>query len=320
LVIELAKFKDGFDSVLKSKHFLKVLEVVLAIGNFLNHGSRSGNTVGFDISILGKLSDTRSNDTEGNTLLDFVILTLEAQYPEAIAWTTELAALKESKAASWEKIDLGIKELKAQTILVRNLSKQVESAGSHDRFGEIASKIEKCDHAFEQTKIQLEAMQKKWEEVAEKFAKDAAGMKPEEFFGEIYEVVDKFELAIKEKKKKLIAAEKLKNKTRAEEEIHRLKIANNQKEASLKGTILKMAEGAETEGDKEAAADLTNLISGLVGGGSAGRKPSPSVAAAAPRNPALMAKVNAKEERSKFTRDERRKQLAEKRKEQQKNS
>jgi len=270
---------------------------------------------------LGKLSDTRSNDAEGNTLLDFVILTLEAQYPEAMAWTTELATLKESKAASWEKIDLGIKELKAQTILVRNLSKQVEIAGSHDRFGEIAAKIEKCDHEFEQTKLQLEAMQKKWEEVAEKFAKDAAGMKPEEFFAEIYEVVDKFEAAIREKKKKLVAAEKLKNKLKAQEEIHRLKIANTQKEASLKGTIQKMAEGAETDGDKAAAADLTNLISGLVGGGTAGRKPAASVAAGeAPKNPALMAKVIAKEERSKVTRDERRKQLAEKRKEQQKNS
>jgi len=300
---------------MNSKNFLRVLEVVLAIGNFLNYGSRSGNTVGFDVSILTKLPDTRANE-DGN-LLDFVITTLETQFPEAQAWTTELAPLKECKLASWEKVDTGTKELKAQTLLVKNLSKQVEIAGSNDHFSEIITKIEKFDQAFDSTKTNLDAMQKRWEEVAEKFAKDAAGMKPEEFFAELYEVVDKFDGAIREKKKRILALEKQKNKDRAQEEIRRLQISNAQKEANLRGNILKKtAVSARTESDevedKEAQESLNSMLSEIT---SASAPSSARGSARGTTNDALAAKVIEKDARSQLSRDERRKQLAEKRKE-----
>jgi hypothetical protein len=37
---------------------------VLAIGNFMNYGTKTGNTVAFDIDVLPKLIETRANVKE----------------------------------------------------------------------------------------------------------------------------------------------------------------------------------------------------------------------------------------------------------------
>ena len=84
----------------------------------MNHGTRTGNTVAFDIDCLPKLGETRANKREAGSLLTFVISTIQKSYPEAMAWTTELADLKYAKAASWDKIDQSMRETKAQLTLV----------------------------------------------------------------------------------------------------------------------------------------------------------------------------------------------------------
>jgi hypothetical protein len=45
-----------------------VLQIVLAIGNFMNFGTKTGNTVAFDIDVLPKLIETRANVKEHGIL------------------------------------------------------------------------------------------------------------------------------------------------------------------------------------------------------------------------------------------------------------
>lgn len=40
-----------------NENFLKLCEIILAIGNFLNSGTRNGNTNGFSIRTLSKIKD-----------------------------------------------------------------------------------------------------------------------------------------------------------------------------------------------------------------------------------------------------------------------
>ena len=47
------------EEVRKSKKFAKLLELILLIGNIMNTGSKNAQSVGFDISYLPKLNNTK---------------------------------------------------------------------------------------------------------------------------------------------------------------------------------------------------------------------------------------------------------------------
>lgn len=47
------------EEVKKSRKLAKILEIILLIGNIMNTGSKNAQAVGFDISYLPKLSNTK---------------------------------------------------------------------------------------------------------------------------------------------------------------------------------------------------------------------------------------------------------------------
>jgi hypothetical protein len=51
-----------------SPTFKQLLSATLAVGNFLNHGSRLGNAPGFRLKGLNKLHDSRSTDGKSTML------------------------------------------------------------------------------------------------------------------------------------------------------------------------------------------------------------------------------------------------------------
>jgi len=61
-----------------SQKLHKVLEVVLAFGNFMNRGNRA-NAIGFKLTGLNKIMDTKSSIDGDVTLLHYFVKTLESK-------------------------------------------------------------------------------------------------------------------------------------------------------------------------------------------------------------------------------------------------
>ena len=64
--------------LVSSKKLRKVLEVVLAFGNYMNRGNR-GNASGFRLTSLNKIVDTKSSMSKDMTLLHYLVKTLESK-------------------------------------------------------------------------------------------------------------------------------------------------------------------------------------------------------------------------------------------------
>jgi len=250
---DLLLVQKGINLIANSKNFRKVIEIVLAVGNFMNFGTRTGNTVAFDISCLPKLAETRANKKEAGSLLNFIISTIEKNYPETMAWTTELADLKYAKAASWDKIDMGMRETKAQLTLARNLAGGVKLTGPTDKFTQIQQKIAKADEDFNDVKNIHDEVVKEWEALAKAYGKETKTMKPEQFFQLIHEFVELFDNSIRDTKRakmELEAAQEREQKEQAELQKRKTEAAQ-----ALAKSPAKLPRGVPTETDNSVSLD-----------------------------------------------------------------
>ena len=62
---------EASKEVQRSKRLKKMLELILAFGNYMNRGQR-GNAVGFKLSSLTRIADTKSSCNKNMTLLHYI--------------------------------------------------------------------------------------------------------------------------------------------------------------------------------------------------------------------------------------------------------
>jgi len=72
----------------------------------MNFTTRAGGTIGFDLSSLSKIAETRANNRADGTLLHFFIQTIKTKYPDAMNFTQELADLKYAKNGNFSNFNV----------------------------------------------------------------------------------------------------------------------------------------------------------------------------------------------------------------------
>ncbi|VDL92259.1 unnamed protein product [Schistocephalus solidus] len=158
-----------------SKHLMRVIEMVLLLGNYLNSGSRNAQSVGFQISFLPKLSGTK--DISGKfTLLHFLLRAIEAKFPDTVSGLlTDLSYLDKASRFSEDTAKMLIAEMKKSALNLETDLHTYKSQGDDDAFPtvmqsfleEAKSQIDKVDNMFK-------LMQERFNEVAVYFAFDPA--------------------------------------------------------------------------------------------------------------------------------------------------
>eukprot|EP00457_Paulinella_chromatophora_P004063 gb/GEZN01004073.1/.p1 GENE.gb/GEZN01004073.1/~~gb/GEZN01004073.1/.p1 ORF type:complete len:602 (+),score=158.22 gb/GEZN01004073.1/:77-1807(+) len=153
-------YEKGINTAKGSKPLLKVLQAVLAIGNFMNGGTRNGQAYGFEIELLSKLQNT--TDLKNKlSLVHFLLNTLKktdapdtAEKLVAEFGLFEMAARIEEKYVKQEVDDL-VREVKA---VKKELMALPKTKG--DKFHQVLSVF--ADNASRQTTLlegRMEAMQ-----------------------------------------------------------------------------------------------------------------------------------------------------------------
>ncbi|XP_059397478.1 formin-like protein 3 isoform X2 [Carassius carassius] len=104
-------------SVKSSPKLKKILEIILAVGNYMN-SSKRGSVYGFKLQSLDLLLDTKSTDRK-MTLLHYIALVVKEKYPELTTYYNELHFVDKAAAVSLENVLLDVKELGKGMDLVR---------------------------------------------------------------------------------------------------------------------------------------------------------------------------------------------------------
>uniref|UniRef100_A0A8C3Q7Y2 Uncharacterized protein n=1 Tax=Geospiza parvula TaxID=87175 RepID=A0A8C3Q7Y2_GEOPR len=120
----------------KSESFSKLLELVLFLGNYMNSGSRNAQSLGFNISFLCKIRDTKSSDQK-TTLLHFLAEICEENYRDILKFPDELQHVESASKVSAQTLKSNLDSMNQQ---IQRLEKDIEnfpkSQDEHDKFVE----------------------------------------------------------------------------------------------------------------------------------------------------------------------------------------
>ncbi|KAJ8346130.1 hypothetical protein SKAU_G00303230 [Synaphobranchus kaupii] len=171
--------------VMRSKRLTQTLEVVLAFGNFMNKGQR-GNAYGFKVSSLNKIADTKSSIDRNITMLHYLIMIFEKNYPEILRIQEELHSVPEAAKVNLAELEKEVFSIKSG---LKALEAELQYQQSHgrdrgDKFVTVVSDfITVASFSFSELEEQLSEAKEKFTKALKHFGEEQGRMQPDEFFG-----------------------------------------------------------------------------------------------------------------------------------------
>ncbi|KAM7094947.1 LOW QUALITY PROTEIN: protein diaphanous homolog 2 [Ciconia maguari] len=218
----------------KSESFSKLLELVLFLGNYMNSGSRNAQSLGFNISFLCKIRDTKSSDQK-TTLLHFLAEICEENYRDILKFPDELQHVESASKVSAQTLKSNLDSMDRQ---IQNLEKVIKNfpktQDEHDKFVEKMSIFaESAREQYEKLSNMHNNMTKLYENLGEYFTFDPKAISIEEFFGDLSNFRTLFLEALKENNKRREMEEKTKRAKLAKEKAEREKQERQKKKQQL---------------------------------------------------------------------------------------
>uniref|UniRef100_A0A674H097 Diaphanous related formin 2 n=1 Tax=Taeniopygia guttata TaxID=59729 RepID=A0A674H097_TAEGU len=219
----------------KSESFSKLLELVLFLGNYMNSGSRNAQSLGFNISFLCKIRDTKSSDQK-TTLLHFLAEICEENYRDILKFPDELQHVESASKVSAQTLKSNLDSMNQQ---IQRLEKDIENfpktQDEHDKFVEKMSISfwHSAREQYEKLSNMHNNMTKLYENLGEYFTFDPKAISIEEFFGDLSNFRTLFLEALKENNKRRELEEKTKRAKLAKEKAERERLERQKKKQQL---------------------------------------------------------------------------------------
>ncbi|XP_028364828.1 disheveled-associated activator of morphogenesis 2 isoform X1 [Phyllostomus discolor] len=171
--------------LIRSKRLKQMLEVVLAIGNFMNKGQRGG-AYGFRVASLNKIVDTKSSIDRNISLLHYLIMILEKHFPDILNMPSELQHLPEAAKVNLAELEKEVgnlrKGLRAVEVELEYQKRQLREP--NDKFVPVMSDfITVSSFSFSELEDQLNEARDKFSKALMHFGEQDSKMQPDEFFG-----------------------------------------------------------------------------------------------------------------------------------------
>merc|ERR1719438_736200 len=102
---------EASKEVQRSKRLRRMLELILAFGNYMNRGQR-GNAVGFKLNSLTRIADTKSSCNKSMTLLHFIASTCEEKFRECLFLEADLPHIKDAAKVNMKELEKDMGQLR----------------------------------------------------------------------------------------------------------------------------------------------------------------------------------------------------------------
>ncbi|XP_053131642.1 delphilin isoform X2 [Hemicordylus capensis] len=178
-----------------SKKLAKILEFVLAMGNYLNHGQpKTNKTTGFKINFLTELNTTKTVDGK-STFLHILAKSLSQHFPELLGFAKDLPTVPHAAKVNHRTLTADLHDLHT-TVSEIEIACQKMVDSSEDRFAAVMDAFLESAHPTiaSLSDLQHKAMEE-FGKVLSFFGEDSKVTTSEAFFGIFAEFMSKFERA-----------------------------------------------------------------------------------------------------------------------------
>jgi len=191
------------DQVAESDKFRRVLEHILAIGNYLNGSTPRGGAYGFKLDTLMKLHTLKSVDPRV-TLMHFLLRQLEEKAPDVITFAGEVPHIVEAKRLSLDQLRADLSSYNTELAMLKGqvrASKNDHIEG--DKFFEVMTPFAKdAEEVLEELGRDFNGLETSYQELVGSFGEDPRKVGPMEFFTILDEFVTEFKKAYRQNQTK----------------------------------------------------------------------------------------------------------------------
>ncbi|KAL5011351.1 hypothetical protein ScPMuIL_009902 [Solemya velum] len=227
---DLVSATEACEEVMQSTKFAKLLELILLIGNYMNTGSRNAQSLGFELSFLGKLQNTKTQDGK-MTLMHFLANVVESQYNDMLTFHEELSHVEKAARVSDETIQKNLKTmekgLSQLEIDIKNFSKNPVEG---DRFPNF---ISSAKEQYDVLNSMYKKMDSLYREMGKFYCFDCKKYTMEELFNDVKNFKEGFQVTLKENIKMRETQEKIRRAKEAKERAEREKQAKMARKKAL---------------------------------------------------------------------------------------
>ncbi|CAH1723613.1 unnamed protein product [Aphis gossypii] len=252
--------------VARSRRLRKLLELVLALGNYMNKGAR-GNAWGFRLSSLNRLTDTKSSSVRGITLLHYIVDMADKKFKDILLLEEDLPHVRGASKVSLAELEKDMSQLRNNLKEVeREIEFQrVQPAVPGDMFLPVMKEfLTTATCKFSELEDLFQDMKTRFDRAVRLFGEDNSTIQPDDFFA----IFDSFLTALYEARQDNSAVKKRREEEekRTRQEVELKKLTLDRKNCKDGASVLSNGSGSRQvsingkSGDK---AEFDDLISAL---------------------------------------------------------
>ncbi|XP_067227217.1 FH2 domain-containing protein 1 isoform X2 [Chanodichthys erythropterus] len=187
---DIAIVLTAVNELLNCEELHNVLHLVLQAGNIMNAGGSAGNAVGFRLSSLPSLADTKANKP-GMNLLHFVAL--EAQKKDLLMFPEKLLHVQQVARVCVDSIHTEFHSLSGR---VDDLEQHIHT--DDELLTQLQSFLKSAAEALEDLRIRIDELQREGDALIDFFCEDKDIFKLDECFRIFQNFCSKFKKAVQE--------------------------------------------------------------------------------------------------------------------------
>ncbi|XP_038055860.1 inverted formin-2-like, partial [Patiria miniata] len=246
---------EACQEILSSSSLREILHLVLLTGNFLNAGGYAGNAVGFKVSSLLKLVETRANKPRMN-LMHYVASQAQQKDKKLLSFPEELTHMEEGSRFSLDQLASDIKVLEEKVDVVAS-QLEVEDEAISEVKKQVESFLKTAKDDIVEVREMLAFVEKMRVNIAEYFCEDTNTFKLEECIMTFKIFCEKFKKAVMENETRQLQELKMEQRRQRSEE---------QKSQRRKDGKAKAPRSQSLPGGKETSSIVDKLLGRIKGG------------------------------------------------------